>query len=131
MVKSPSLAKEISLRVSESTGKDVGRGIARIDPADMQKLGLDVGDMLEVKGKRGTVCRVLPTYKEHRGKAHLQIDGVVRENARVGLNEMAVVQPASVKPAEEVALVPQGGALSNRDLNYIGQLAQRSAGNCG
>ena len=52
MVKSPSLVKEITLRVSESTGKDVGRGIARIDPADMQRLGVDVGDMLEVEGKR-------------------------------------------------------------------------------
>ena len=122
MVKSPSLVKEITLRVSESTGKDVGRGIARIDPADMQQLGVDVGDMLEVEGKRQTVCRVLPTFKEHRGKGHLQVDGVVRENARAGLNEMAVVRPASVKPAEELVLVPQGGTPSNRDLKYIGGL---------
>ncbi len=57
MVKSPALVKEITLRVSESTGKDVGRGIARIDPADMQRLGVDVGDMLEVEGKRRTVCQ--------------------------------------------------------------------------
>ena len=54
----------------------------------MQRLGVDVGDMLEVEGKRRTVCRVLPTFKEHRGKEHLQIDGVVRENARVGLDEV-------------------------------------------
>jgi transitional endoplasmic reticulum ATPase len=122
MVKSPSLVKEITLRVSESTGKDVGRGIARIDPSDMQQLGVDVGDMLEVEGKRKTVCRVLPTFKEHRGKGHLQVDGVVRENARAGLNEMAVVRCASIKPAEELVLVPQGGTPSNRDLKYIGGL---------
>ena len=122
MVKSPSLVKEISLRVSESTGKDVGRGIARIDPADMQQLGVDVGEMLEVEGKRKTVCRILPTFKEHRGQGHLQVDGVVRENARAGLDEVVVVRPASVKPAEELMLVPQGGAPSNRDLKYIGGL---------
>ena len=122
MVTSPSIVKEITLRVSESTGKDVGRGIARIDPADMQRLGVDVGDMLEVAGKRGTVCRVLPTFKEHRGKGHLQVDGVVRENARAGLNEMAVVRPASARPAEELVLVPQGGLPSSRDLKYIGGL---------
>ena len=122
MVKSPTLAAEIALRVSESTGKDVGRGIARIDPSDMQRLGVDVGDMLEVEAKRRTVCRVLPTFKEHRGKGHLQIDGVVRENARVGLNEVAVVRRASVKPAEELVLVPQGGTPSNRDLKHIGSL---------
>jgi transitional endoplasmic reticulum ATPase len=122
MVKSPSLVEEITLRVSESTGKDVGRGIARIDPSDMQQLGVDVGDMLEVEGKRQTVCRVLPTFKEHRGKGHLQIDGIVRENARAGLNEAAMVRRAFVKPAEELVLVPQGGAPSNRDLKYIGGL---------
>ena len=122
MVKSPSLVKEITLRVSESTGKDVGRGIARIDPSDMEQLGLDVGDMLEVEGKRRTVCRVLPTFKEHRGKGHLQVDGVVRENARAGLNEVAVVRRAAVKPAEELVLAPQGGTPSNRDLKYIGGL---------
>jgi transitional endoplasmic reticulum ATPase len=122
MVKAPSLVKEITLRVCESTGKDVGRGIARIDPYDMQLLGADVGDMLEVEGKRRTVCRVLPTFKEHRGKGHLQIDGVVRENARAGLDEMAVVRRAAVKPAEELVLVPQGATPSNRDLKYIGGL---------
>ncbi len=108
MAKKPKPVEEITLRVSESTGKDVGRGIARIDPADMQRLGVDVGDMLEVEGKRRTVCRVLPTFKEHRGKEHLQIDGVVRENARVGLDEPAVVRRASAKPAEELVLVAAG-----------------------
>jgi transitional endoplasmic reticulum ATPase len=122
MEKTTSLVEEITLRVSESTGKDVGRGIARIDPADMQRLGVDVGDLLEVEGKRRTVCRVLPTFKEHRGKEHLQIDGVVRENARVGLGEPAAVRRASVRPAEELTLVPQGGVPSGRDLKYIGGL---------
>ena len=122
MLKAPTVDKELTLRVSESTGKDVGRGIARIDPTDMQRLGVGIGDMLEVEGKRRTVCRVLPTFKEHRGMEHLQIDGVVRENARVGLNELAVVRPAAVKPAEDLLLVPQGSAPSSRDLKYIGGL---------
>ncbi|MGD0896366.1 MAG: CDC48 family AAA ATPase [Thermoguttaceae bacterium] len=121
MVKS-STVTEIALRVSESTGKDVGRGIARIDPADMQRIGLDVGDMLEVEGKRRTVCRAMPTFKEHRRMEHLQIDGVIRENAGVGLGEMAVVRRASVKPAEELVLLSQGAAPQGRDLKYIGGL---------
>ena len=39
MEKSTSVIEEITLRVSESTGKDLGRGIARIDPADMERSG--------------------------------------------------------------------------------------------
>lgn len=32
-------AKTITLKVSEALAKDVGRGIARIDPKDMTKIG--------------------------------------------------------------------------------------------
>ena len=122
MVKAPTISQELTLRVSESSGKDIGHGIARIDPADMQRLGIDVGDMVEVAGKRRCVCKVLPTFKEHRGKGHLQIDGIIRENTRLGLDEPALLRRASVSPAEEVVLVSQGPAASNRDLKYIGSL---------
>jgi len=114
--------REITLKVSESTGKDVGRGIARIDPDDMRRLGVDVGEMVEVAGKKRTVCKVLPAFKEHRGRSRLAIDGIVRENAGVGLNESAVLRAVSVRPAREIVLEPRAHAPSQRDLEYIGSL---------
>ena len=39
MSQSATATREITLKVSESTGKDVGHGLARIDPADMQATG--------------------------------------------------------------------------------------------
>ena len=122
MTKTSAPSLEITLRVSESIGKDVGRGLARMDPADMQRLGVDVGDTVEVAGRRKAVCKLLPTFREQRGKSHLQIDGIARENAGVGLGETAVVRPVSVKPAQEVVLLPQGLIPSSRDLEYIGSL---------
>ncbi len=110
------------MKVGESVGKDVGRGIARIDPADMNRLGIDVGDTVDVAGQRHTVCKVLPTFKEHRGKGHVQIDGIARGNCGTGINESVVLRPVSAKPAAEVVLAPQGHNLSNRDLEYIGSL---------
>src|SRR3990172_6115086 len=106
MIESSTATREITLKVSESTGKDVGRGLARIDPADMTLLGLDVGDMVEVVGQKKTICKLLPTFKEHRGKGRLQIDGIARENAGAGLGESAVIRPAEVKTASEVVLDP-------------------------
>ena len=44
------------LKVSEALGKDVGRALARMDPADMAALGAGIGDIVEVVGKRRTVC---------------------------------------------------------------------------
>jgi len=122
MSKSCAGTSEITLRVSESPGKDVGRGVARMDPADMKNLGVDVGDTVELSGKRKTVCKLLPSFKEQRGKASLQIDGIARENAGVGLGEPVVVRRVRVEPAKEVVLLPQGLNLSERDLEYIGSL---------
>lgn len=54
------MEKEISaltLKVNEALSKDVGRAIARIDPQDMKSLGLDVGDIIQIEGKRKNPCK--------------------------------------------------------------------------
>lgn len=122
MISKSSDVQQITLKVSEATGKDVGRGIARIDPSDMSRLGIDVGDTVEVAGRKQTICKVLPTSKEHRGNSRLQVDGIVRDNAGVKLNESAKVQRVSVNPAHEIVLEPRGHVPTERDLQYIGGL---------
>ena len=114
--------QELTLKVSESTGKDVGRGLARIDPADMSQLGADIGDIVQVTGHKTTVCKLLPAFKEHRGKGRIQIDGIIRENAGAAIGESTVVRRVSAAPAAEVVLDPLGYAPSARDLEYIGSL---------
>ena len=89
----------------------------------MQKLGLDVGDMLEVKGKRRTVCRVLPDLQgtprqgappDRRGRAGKCPRGAGR-NGR---------SPAGIGQTRRGSGAGPAGrhALSNRDLKYIGHL---------
>lgn len=94
----------LTLRVSEALVKDVGRGLARLDPADMEKLGLHVGDVISIEGKRITVAKLAPTYQELRGKKCIQMDGIVRENAKVGLDEKVLVSPATVQMAKSLNL---------------------------
>jgi hypothetical protein len=64
---------EAVLKVAEAGPKDVGRSIARIDPEDMARLGASVGDIVEIKGKRATVAKVMPTFAGDRGKSLVQI----------------------------------------------------------
>jgi transitional endoplasmic reticulum ATPase len=66
----------LTLRVAEALPKDVGRGIARLDPADMERLGAGIGDVVAITGKRRTVARVMPAYADERGKSLAQIDGM-------------------------------------------------------
>ena len=122
MSDSSTATQELTLKVSESTGKDVGRGLARIDPADMRQLGAEIGDLVEVVGHKTTVCKLLPAFKEHRGKGRIQIDGIIRENAGAAIGESTVVRRIAAPPAAEVVLDPLGYTPSNRDLEYIGSL---------
>jgi len=60
--------KSLTLKVAEALAKDVGRVIARLDPQDMTRIGAEVGDIVQITGKRLTVAKVMPAYTQDRGK---------------------------------------------------------------
>ena len=115
-------AGPLKLRVAEALGKDIGRAFARMDPADLDRLGVEVGDIIEVAGSRKTVCKAMPAYKESRGQSRMQIDGLSRENAKTGLDQLVEVRKTEVRPAERVSLAPVTISPRERDLPYIGSL---------
>jgi transitional endoplasmic reticulum ATPase len=110
----------LKYKVSEALAKDLGWGLARLDPADMARLGAEIGDIVEIAGKRKTVAKVMPAYKELRGQSRIQIDGLLRENAGTGLDQVVEVRKVAARPAGTVALASVGPAPSDRDLKYIG-----------
>jgi len=112
----------LKLKVAEALGKDVGRGLARLDPADMARLEVEVGDTIEIVGKRPTVGKAMPAYKDLRGQSRMQIDGLTRENAGTSLDQMVEVRKVTARPATRVVLSAVGMAPSDRDLTYIGSL---------
>jgi transitional endoplasmic reticulum ATPase len=112
----------LRLRVTEAPARDVGRAYARIGPEDMERLKASTGDILEVAGKRKTVCKAMPAHKEFRGQSRIQLDGLSRENAGAGLDDFVVLRKASWRPAEEVVIAPINITPDERDLKYIGSL---------
>jgi len=112
----------LKLKVTEALSKDVGRAFARMGPEDMEKLRASVGDIIEVAGKRKTICKVMPAYKEIRGQNRIQLDGLTRENAGAALDETVSVCKTECQPARRVILAPINVTPSNRDLKYIGSL---------
>jgi len=112
----------IKLKVTEALGKDVGRAYARMGPEDLERLGAAIGDVVEVTGKRTTVCKAMPAYKEIRGQSRIQLDGLSRQNAKVGMDEHVTVRKISSRPAERLVLIPTNVTPTDRDLEYIGSL---------
>ena len=99
-----------SLRVVEALSRDVGKGLVRLDPKDMSALGVQLGDVLEVTGKRSSVAKAAPAYAEERGKGLVQMDGILRENAQTGIGEHVQIQKLSSSVAKTVILTPLGTA---------------------
>jgi transitional endoplasmic reticulum ATPase len=112
----------LKLKVSEAMPKDLGRGLARLDPADLARLGVEVGEVVEILGKRTTVAKAMPAYKEHRGQSRVQIDGVARENAGAAIDQSIEIRKALAQPARRVVLSPTSITPAERDLKYIGGL---------
>ena len=100
------MVKELAFIVTESHHRDVGRDKARIEREKMEMLGLVSGDYIEIVGKEVTYAIVWPAYPEDRGKNLLRIDGNIRNNARVSLDDKVIVKKTEVKEAKRVTLAP-------------------------
>jgi len=97
---------EVQLRVLDSRQKDVARGIARIDQRTMQNLGVSSGDVIEIVGKKKTSAIACPAYSEDQDAGIIRIDGFLRKNAGVSINEYVAVRKAEVKNAMSIVLAP-------------------------
>jgi len=113
-----------SLRVAEARSRDVGRGIARLDPEVMKKLGLTSGDIVEISGKRKTVAICWPGYVEDAGKGIIRIDGYIRNNAGVSIDEKVTVQKVEAKKATKVILTPTEPLRIEGAEDYLSQILE-------
>ena len=106
------MVAEVQLRVLDARQRDVARGIARIDQVTMQKLGVSAGDVIEIIGKRSTSAIAWPAYSEDQGRGIIRMDGFVRKNAGVSINEYVIVRKANVRNATSITLAPVDMRLS-------------------
>lgn len=105
-------SRETSLRVADARQRDVGHGKVRIDNDTMQRLGITAGDFVEIHGKKMTVAVAWPAYAEDQGQEIIRMDGLIRRNAGVALNEYVSVRKADVKDAQAIVFAPTDVRLS-------------------
>ena len=113
------------LKVKEALSKDAGRCLARMDPADMATLGVSENSIVEIEGKKITAARIKPCEAEDCGKRIIQIDGIIRENAQTGIDEIVAVRNAANHFAGSISIQPiNTSPLSEKEKNssYIASL---------
>jgi transitional endoplasmic reticulum ATPase len=96
----------VELKVAEARSSDVGRGIARIDPAVIEELNLTSGDVVEILGKRRTAAISWPGYPEDEGLKIIRIDGSTRRNAGIGIDDKVKIRKIEARQASKVKLAP-------------------------
>lgn len=95
-----------SFRVADAMPEDVGQGYVRLDNEDMEKLGLIIGDIAEIQGRKTTVAKVVPCYTPFKRQNLAQIEAIIRQNAGVGLDERIVIRKTPHKGAQTLVLSP-------------------------
>lgn len=108
------------LRVFEAPLDDVGLGIVRVDPYHLAQIGTQVGMAVAVTGDRRTVAIAQATPPTLQGRRLIQMDGMVRENARGGLDELVTVTAVDAAPAKTVLLGPiDPGSFGSKEVAQI------------
>jgi len=132
----------LTLRVAEAQSRDVGRGIARIDPKVAQELGISPGDIVEISGEKKTAAVCWPGYQADYGREVIRIDGHTRSNAGVSIDGKVTVRKIEAKQANLINIAPteplritggeqylkkilEGRPMSRGDLIPIGIMGRR------
>ena len=98
--------KTLTLRVADAYQRDVGRGIARVDPKVVDELGLTSGDVIQIVGKKKTTALSWPGYETDFGKGTVRIDGYLRNNAGVSIDDKVTIRKIEAKVAQRITLAP-------------------------
>ncbi len=110
----------VTLKVKRAYDRDVGRKVARIPSVIFEELGLKQGDVILIKGEKETVAKALRLAPddEYTNPNIIRMDGTLRQNAGVGIDEMVEVEKVEAKPATEVLLAPPEGEYPKEILDY-------------
>ena len=97
----------IYLKVAESFQNDIGRGIARIDSKAKSKLKVSTGDVIKLIGKKSALAIVWQAHPSDEGLNIIRTDGIIRQNANVGLGDKVKVEAVEIKEAKKILLAPK------------------------
>lgn len=99
----------IELKVATALMKsEAGFGRVRMDSTSFRRLNVQIGDVVEIVGKRSAVAKVMKGAIDDEGKGLIRMDGITRSNAGVTVDESVRVRKAETLPAEKIIISPIG-----------------------
>ena len=96
----------VILRIQKAKKRDIGKNIIRIDPQTMEKLEIQTGDVIAVKGKTESAGIAWPSYPQDNGLGLVRFDSRLRKNTGVAIDDNIEVRKVDAKPAQNIVLAP-------------------------
>ncbi len=102
------ITTSLKLEVTETCDrKDVGKGIARVDHNAMRSLEIQMGDIIEIPGKKKSttaMCMPLESAPRKENKYIVGIDRLTRYNARVAIDEFLNISKINGIAANKITM---------------------------
>lgn len=92
---------------------------AQLSQEVSNKLGYFDGDLIEIHGKRTTAARVVAIDVDGLDGDSIGLNNLMRNNARVSLDEIVTIRRAELKTARRIVLAPIGKHLKKSELLKI------------
>jgi len=105
MAQNTNFKKTVKLRIERLEKSRSGRSLCYVDQDVMFDLGLNTGDIIEIRGKKRTPGIVVASSSD-KGTGVIRLDGLQRLNAGATIGEYVTIKIAEVYPATEIVLTP-------------------------
>ncbi len=96
----------VTLRVQKAKKRDIGKNIIRIDPQTMEKLKIQTGDVIVVKGKTESAGIAWPSYPQDNGLGIVRFDSRLRKNTGVSIDDNIEIKKINALSAQNIILAP-------------------------
>ncbi|HPW72346.1 MAG: CDC48 family AAA ATPase [Methanothrix sp.] len=101
----PAEEASVLLRVAEAYHKDAGKGVARINPTILARLGVENGGVVEINARDKVYAIAWPGTPEDPQDI-IRIDGNTRSNLGTGIDNRVNVSRATARPARKIVVSP-------------------------
>jgi transitional endoplasmic reticulum ATPase len=105
MTEERKIKETTKLRIERLAKSRSGRSLCYIDQDVMFNLGINTGDIIEIRGKKKTTG-IAVSSSDDKGKRVIRLDGLQRLNAGATIGEFVSIKITEVYPAVEIELTP-------------------------
>ncbi len=97
---------ELKLRVRDIFKEDIGKDIARVDPAIFTEFNLKIDDLIQIineSNEKSTAAIVCPSDLRDKGKKVIRVDAFKRRNLGISVDDIVKIKKTKIALAQQVS----------------------------